>query len=122
MLFGSMPITVVALSALEISGGLDRGVINVVTGAAGLVYVWGSITAAFLSLVHTALTRLHTMDLKRSTLVGAVLGLGFGALTPTLFTGFFEPAAMALGVLTGVTYGFLVPRLSGAKPPGGAAS
>lgn len=115
MVLGAMPITVLVLSALELSRGIDRGVFDTAGGAAGLVYVWGVVTGGALSLVHTALMQSGGFYLTRSMLLGALLGVGFGAITPTLFTGLLEPAAMALGALTGASYGFLVTRLSG-KP------
>lgn len=121
MIFIAMPVTALAFALVELrhEAGRSDGVWNVVAGAFGLVYVWGILTAIPLSLLHTVAMRgLGFSSLAMAALLGMVLGLLAGAVTPTFFTGFFNLAAIVWGGFTGVVYAVIVSRIfsSGGSP------
>jgi hypothetical protein len=117
MLGIAMPATAMLLATLELAGGPGRDALSVAGGAAGLVYVWGAITGAIVSLAHTALLRRWGGGAVFSVVLGAVLGLIGGGLTPTLFTGMLEPTAIALGGFAGLVYGCIVAWQLGRSSP-----
>jgi hypothetical protein len=108
MLGIAMPATALLLTSVELAGAHDRGPLNVAGGAVVLVYLWGAVTGTVVSLVHTALLRDIGNQRLLSIVLGTLFGLIGGALTPTFFTGLFEPAAIALGGFAGLVYGSIV--------------
>jgi hypothetical protein len=108
MLGIAMPVTVVLLGTVELAGGDGRDALSVAGGAAGLVYVWGVVTGTVVSLAHTALLSRKGGSTAFSVVLGLVLGLLGGAVTPTVFTGMLEPAAIGLGGFAGLVYGCIV--------------
>ena len=111
MLLIAMPFTAILLATVETLAGnrsSSRFGDNL-AGAVGLVYVWGAVTATLLSIVHSALVATETVRSTTSSIIlSTILGAMVGAATPTLFTGFMHPPAIALGAITGVVYGLLV--------------
>jgi predicted membrane channel-forming protein YqfA (hemolysin III family) len=111
MLLIAMPISVVVLATVGLSRGVTTGVSDALSGAIVLVYMWGAVTAALASVMHTAVTNLRPSSRIFSIAVGLIFGLIAGALTPTPFTGLVTPAAILLGGLTGLVYAVLVEAL-----------
>ncbi len=123
MLFVAMPLTALVLTLVEMShkAGRSDGVVRTFEEALVMVYLWGVVTAALLSLAHTYVMHvLPQRSLLLSVIAGTILGAAAGAVTPTVFTGFLNPDAILWGAFTGLVYAVLVSGLFGqAAIPGG---